>query len=396
MKALTPFVLPDPLPQTPFYLYDQRRLETLWHGFKDHVLGPDIFLHFACKANNNPTLLKFFLDRGAGLDVVSGGELAHGLKVGFETSNIVFSGVGKSDEELRQAVESNCGLINLESRSELQRLSKISRSLNKNAIVGIRVNPDVDPKTHPYIATGLEEHKFGVDFEEARSLFHELKTLPSLQLKSLSIHIGSQLLDLSPIDVAIKKTLALYPELYSLGLKPTAIDVGGGLGVPYTQPDQCPDFETYGRILRSGLSELKRIVGPGATLHSECGRALIAQSSCIVTRVVTLKKSKRKKFVIVDASMSELLRPSLYQAHHEIVSCQANPTNLDIFDVAGPVCESADVLGRDRTLAADIKEGDLVRIETTGAYGRVMSNTYNMRPLPSEYFIDGHGTAHCI
>lgn len=379
--------------KTPFYIYSESVLERLWESFEKNVLKivPDLHLHFAMKANNNPDVLAFFRSKGVGLDLVSYYEAELAKKFGFNPTQCVFSGVGKSTEELERAVDENIFLINIESRSEYKRLSKIAAQKQKKVSISFRVNPDVDAKTHPYIATGLFEHKFGLDFESALELFKEAHQDPWLLCQGISLHIGSQLFQLEALDQAITLSLQLAKELKALELNLKFLDVGGGLGVNYKEINKIPNFKNYGEILSKHSKSWKELFGKEAHLVSECGRSLCAQAGILVTEVIGLKSNQKKNFAIVDASMTELMRPALYQAEHPMIAITSETQEM-IYDVVGPVCESSDVLARGYTLPK-LHEAQHILIMGCGAYGYVMANHYNGRPLPEEWWLSNGNEA---
>ncbi len=382
----------EPL-STPFYLYTERHLETLWSAYQES-LGAEVkfvHTHFALKSNTNPDVLKFFLSKNCGVDLVSGFELEVAKSSGFASSDMIFSGVGKSRGELRSALKARVDLIVVESEGELQRLEECCAELGTQAQIAFRVNPDVDAKSHPYISTGLHEHKFGIDFNEAQKLATRLKSSPHLKMNGISVHIGSQMLDLSALASALKLTLDFAKELKVQGHSLKILDVGGGLGVPYSEPQKLPPFSAYGKLVAQTTREWQALQGSEALVYNELGRALVAQAGFLVTRVLGTKSTLKKNFLIVDASMTELLRPALYQAVHPMGPLRAkNLGEQKNFDVVGPVCESSDVLGRDRSFTSP-QENDFFVIEGVGAYGYVMASHYNCRPIPAEYFLNKSG-----
>lgn len=378
-------------PPTPFYLYSEIRLKELMQGFRTALEGPGfacpVDVRFAMKSNHNPHVLRTFRDAGWGLDLVSGGELRWALRHEFAPGAIVLSGVGKTRDELSAALSGDVGLINVESVGELKRLSALAKALGKRAPVALRVNPDVDAKTHPYISTGLSAHKFGVALEDAFRLYLEGAKDPNLEWKGVSLHIGSQLMDLGALDEALAKTTEFAARLKREGVSLKILDAGGGLGVDYRHPDAPPNFAGYGDVLARASKGWSALQGPEARMITECGRALVAQAGALVTRVVGTKTQGAKAFAILDASMTELLRPSLYQAWHPIdpwgASFAGRPHHR--YDVVGPVCESSDVIGTERDLP-ELQENDLVMIGCAGAYGYTMASTYNRRGLPAEWW----------
>ena len=379
------------IPETPFYLYSEARFHELWEAFRSSLgqRSAQIRLHYAMKANDNAQWLHFLKSRGVGIDIVSRGELNRALLCGFQGSDIVFSGVGKSRGEISYALSQNVALLHIESEGEYERIVEEARNLKTRARISFRINPDVDAKTHPYIATGLHDHKFGLPMDAARSLCSRASKCGDVLLEGVSLHIGSQLLDLAPLEEAIAKSIQFCRELKDreqISLK--YLDVGGGLGVDYEKPRLAPSFESYGKILQRASIEWQKLQGPEAIILSECGRALVAQAGLLITRVLGFKKTPKKHFAIVDASMTELIRPALYGARHPISCFLARSTShkTDSFDVVGPVCESSDVFGGNYKLPL-IQEGDLLAIEVAGAYGAVMSSHYNGRPRPAQWWI---------
>lgn len=395
---MTTQALPIPVlgkvPRTPFYLYSESHLRCMVEAARA-AFPSYVRVHFALKSNHNPKVLQLFGEHGFGVDLVSGGELAYALEHKFEAKKMVLSGVGKSVEELEVAIAAGVGLINVESEFELDDVVEVARRLKKKAKIGFRLNPDVDAKTHPYISTGLKAHKFGISFEHAREI---LKRVPELgdavEICGLSMHIGSQIKDLSAIREASLKLL--HEALKWVEAFPTlkTLDLGGGLGISYEDPSSMADFDGYAKILREVGDAWQRGAGPSAVVALELGRCLVAQAGYLFTRVLGTKHNHGSNFCVVDASMTELMRPSLYQAYHHIVpngaSKGASKGAMVIYDVVGPVCESSDVLGRARELPEQ-KKGDVLVICSAGAYGYVLSNIYNMRQMPAEYWLDESG-----
>lgn len=391
----------DQVPETPFYLYSEPALLATLKKIQS-VIPNYVDVHFALKANHNPKVLALFRSSGLGIDIVSGGELNFALEMGFAPSQMVFSGVGKSEKELELAVSKGVGLINIESLFELDDVVRIARKLGKRASVGFRLNPDVDAKTHPYIATGLQAHKFGVSFEQARELIPSLlQVQDAVKVCGLSMHIGSQILDLSAIREAAFKLLGEAKIWKSSFASLHVLDLGGGLGISYQDPLSMSDFDAYAEILREVGEEWRAIAGTSGRLALELGRSLVANAGFLFARVIGVKANRGARFAVVDASMTELMRPSLYQAYHEIVPHQSK-THVEIevdthevYDIVGPVCESSDVLGRQRKLPS-LRAGDVLIICSAGAYGYVLSNVYNMRRLPAEYWLDKNGNLERI
>lgn len=367
---------------TPAYVYSKRAIVSRFHGYKNALNGISHQVCFAVKANSNLAVLSVLAREGAGFDIVSGGELYRVLSAGGDASRVVFSGVGKTEAEIRYALERGIHSFNCESECEVHLLSRIASSMGKIASIALRVNPDVDAVTHPYISTGLREHKFGIDISVAEGIYTRASHLPGIAVEGVSCHIGSQLLDIKPLLEAADKMLTLVDRLRSQGLTIRYLDLGGGLGVPYRSSDRAAS--------PSGLIEaLKtRLLGRDLTLMLEPGRSVVAEAGILLTRVLLVKKSGQKTFVVVDAGMNDLIRPSLYQAHHEIVPVTRVSDRLDITaDIVGPVCETGDFFARGRQIPA-VEAGDLLALRTVGAYGFVLSSNYNSRPRPCELIID--------
>jgi len=362
---------------TPTYVYSGRYLQERYQAFA-HALGPNTLLCYAVKANSNLHLLGLLARLGAGFDIVSGGELERVLRAGGDPRRIVFSGVGKSRAEIRRALEVGIFCLNVESAAELERVSAIAQELGVQAPVALRVNPDVDPGTHPYIATGLQESKFGIPIAEAETLYAQ--SWPHVQFIGIAAHIGSQLLDLAPIGEAARRLRSLYERLQAQGLPLRHLDLGGGVGIRY-QNETPPTPADYAATLEEALAGLpaQRVV--------ELGRALVGNAGVLLTRVEYRKSNGSKEFCVVDAAMNDLLRPSLYGAWHDILPLQEPRAAGILMDVVGPVCESGDFFARNRLLQAEA--GDLLAILGAGAYGFAMSSQYNSRPRAAEVLVLG-------
>lgn len=375
-----------PLPEiagrfgTPCFVYSRAALTAAYRAFDGALAGHPHLVCYAVKANSNLAVLDLFARLGSGFDIVSGGELKRVLAAGGNPRRVVFSGVGKSEAEIREALALGVLCFNVESESELHRLNRIAGASGARAPVSLRVNPDVDPKTHPYIATGLKENKFGVPFADALPLYREAHRLPHLDVVGIDCHIGSQLTELEPFVEAARKVLDLTDRLASEGIHLAHIDLGGGLGIRY-RDEQPPPVEEYGRALT------RLMHGRPELLLLEPGRALVGNAGILLTRVEYLKHGETKNFAVVDAAMNDLMRPSLYDAYHDVL-----PVVLDtalkpsLYDVVGPVCESGDFLARNRELR--VTEGDLLAIGSAGAYGMSMSSNYNTRPRAAELMVD--------
>ncbi len=365
---------------TPCYVYSEAALRERYRAFSA-ALGARTQVCYAVKANSNLSILRLFAEMGAGFDIVSGGELERVLRAGGDAGKIIFSGVGKSSVEIRAALNAAISCLNVESAAELWRIADIAADMGKRAPVALRVNPDVDPGTHRYIATGLKESKFGIPMEQARDLYLQAAQHPALELKGIACHIGSQLLDLTPLGEAAARVRALYDELAADGIALQHLDLGGGVGICY-HDETPPNPADYAWTLEQALQglEVRRVV--------ELGRALVGNAGVLLTRVEYLKDNGSKQFCVVDAAMNDLLRPALYGAWHDILPLHQSAEATQPMDIVGPVCESGDFLAKDRPLAA--KAGDLLAVMSAGAYGFAMSSNYNSRPRPPEVLIGGH------
>lgn len=372
---------------TPCYVYSRAALTAAYAAYRDalqgHGLADRSLICYAVKANSNLAILNLFARLGSGFDIVSGGELARVLAAGGTAEKIVFSGVGKSRAEMRAAVDVGIHCFNVESSSELERLSEVAGSVGRRAPVSLRVNPDVDAKTHPYISTGLKNAKFGVAFGEAFELYVRAASLPHIAVKGIDCHIGSQLLDPAPAAEAADKVLALVDRLAAAGIVLEHIDLGGGMGIQYRTEEPAPAVADYLAPM------LAKLAGRKEKLVFEPGRSLVGNAGLLLTRVEVLKPGEEKHFAVVDAAMNDLMRPALYDAWHDIVpvaQVSADGTAMP-YEIVGPVCESGDFLGHDRELA--LKEGDLLAILSAGAYGMAMASNYNSRPRAAEVMVDG-------
>ena len=377
---------------TPTYIYSKPMLEAAYREYADalnnHPAGRNALVCYAIKANSNIAILQTFARLGAGFDIVSGGELRRVLHAGAEASKVVFSGVGKSAEEMAFALEKGIRCFNIESAPELERLSAVAAKLGKRAPVSLRVNPDVDAKTHPYISTGLKENKFGVAFAEARDIYRRAVDLPGIHIVGIDCHIGSQILEVSPFIEALDKLLGLIDQLSADGIMLEHLDLGGGLGIRYHTEQQPPSIADYLTPILDRL-QARNAHHPQQplTLVFEPGRRLVGNAGCLLTRVEYLKHGDEKHFAIVDAAMNDLMRPALYDAWHDIEPIQIRDEPAKNYDIVGPICESGDFLGHGRTLA--LQEGDLLAILSAGAYGMAMSSNYNSRPRAAEVLVEG-------
>ncbi len=372
---------------TPTYVYSRATLTRHYRAFDDALSGIDHRVCYAVKANANLAVLQVLARLGAGFDIVSGGELARVLRAGGIAEHIVFSGVGKRTDEMMQALDAGIHCFNVESESELLRLSAIAARRGQRARIALRVNPDVDARTHPYISTGLKENKFGVEINEAERLYSLAATLPGIAIDGVACHIGSQLCELAPFLDALDRVLALVDRLAASGIVLHHIDVGGGLGVRY-EDETPPSPAEWASALRP------RLEGRGLAMMTEPGRAISGNAGVLLTRVELLKPGAHKNFAIVDAAMNDLIRPSFYDAWHAVSpvreTAAAEPKT---WDLVGPVCETGDWLAKDRRLA--LSEGDLLAFRTAGAYGFAMSSNYNARPRAAEVLVDG-GRMHLV
>ena len=365
---------------TPCYVYSRAALEAALNEFQQELTGIDSLVCYAVKANSNLAVLNVFARRGAGFDIVSIGELKRTLAAGADPKKIVFSGVGKSSAEMAFALNTGILCFNVESTSELIRLNQVAASLGKKAPISLRVNPNVDAKTHPYISTGLKENKFGVAYDEALKIYQHAASLPNLEITGIDCHIGSQLLDPAPFAEALDKILQLTDQLTAIGITLRHIDLGGGLGIQY-KDEQAPTVKSY---LQPLLQALKN---RGLKILLEPGRRLVGNAGVLLTKIEYLKPGEVKNFAIVDAAMNDLARPALYDAWHNIRPVSPRDSEVRNWEIVGPICESGDFLGHERALA--IEPGDLLAIMSAGAYGMAMSSNYNTRPRVAEVMVDG-------
>jgi diaminopimelate decarboxylase len=366
---------------TPCYVYSRATLERHWDAFDKTLQNRRHLICYAVKANSNLAVLNILAQLGAGFDIVSGGELERVLRAGGKPDKIVFSGVGKTVAEMRRALEVGIRCFNVESEAELQRLNQVALELGKIAPISVRVNPDVDAKTHPYISTGLKQNKFGIDVEIAAQVYAQAAALPHLQITGIDCHIGSQLTDTTPFVDALQRVMVLVETLAKMGIHLQHIDIGGGLGVRY-RDETAPEPEQYVHALNKVLGERPY------EIILEPGRAIAANAGILLTRVEYLKNTADKHFAIVDAAMNDLLRPALYNAWQEILPVQPRQNEaVRCYDIVGPICETGDFIGKNRDLA--LREGDLLAVRSSGAYGFTMSSNYNTRPRAPELMVDG-------
>lgn len=376
---------------TPLYLYSQRTVQDNFARITNAFKGIDHLICFAVKANSNPEILSLLADEGAGADVVSGGELYLALKGGMEPGEIVFAGVGKRDDEIKYALEKEILSFNVESIQELRVINQIAESSGKTARVGLRLNPNIDIQGHPYISTGKAADKFGIDLETARRIFATIGEYPNVNLVGLHVHVGSQVKTEKPYIEVVQLLKSILVELRASGNEPGYVDIGGGLGVDYENVVVGNSHdETAVEANLDGWIETIRadLLDFGCKVIFEPGRALVAEAGILVTRVLYRKVSQGKSFLVVDAGMNDLIRPSLYQAYHVILPVKATNAGSVPTDVVGPICESGDFFAHDRMLPK-LERGDLAAIMTAGAYGFTLASNYNARPKPAEVLIDG-------
>ena len=365
---------------TPCYVYSKTALTQAFTNFKAGLIGSNHLVCFAVKANPNIAILNLFAKLGAGFDIVSGGELARVLAAGGDPQKIVFSGVGKTADEMRAALNADIFCFNVESASELKRLNAVAAEMGKIAPVSLRVNPNVDAKTHPYISTGLKNNKFGVAFDEAISVYQQAAAMANIAVHGVDCHIGSQITELAPFIEALDLILGLVDKLEEKNIKISHIDVGGGIGITYAD-ETPPQFSAYTKAI------LDKLKNRNVKLLFEPGRALVGNAGVLLTKVEYLKMGEAKNFAIVDAAMNDLMRPALYDAYHDIVAAQPRAGDSHTYEIVGPVCETGDFLGHDRKL--NLQEGDLLAIKSAGAYGMSMASNYNTRGRAAEIMVDG-------
>lgn len=367
---------------TPCYVYSGQDILDAYHSYTTAFAGFPHSICFAVKANSTLGVLSLLAKAGAGFDIVSGGELFRVLKAGGDPSRVVFSGVGKTAQEIEYALTSGIHSFNCESEAELALIDALAGRLGKRAHFALRVNPDVDAATHPYISTGLKDHKFGIDIADAEAIYGRARQFTNIEARGVSCHIGSQMLDIEPMLEAASKVVELLERLRAQGHNITDLDLGGGLGVAYKPADQPAAIATFAARIRPLIEKT------GARLMLEPGRSIVGQAGVLLTRVLYRKQSPKKEFVIVDAAMNDLIRPTLYHAHHEIIPLRKSDQPLIHADVVGPVCESGDYLAKGRDLPG-VLPGDFLAICTAGAYGFVQASNYNSRPRAAEVLVEG-------
>lgn len=370
--------------ETPFYFYDTDLLCKTLNAAKKAADKRNFHIHYAVKANANPKILDIIKDFGFGADCVSGGEVEAAINAGFPADKIMFAGVGKTDKEIIYALEHGIKCFNVESLPELLNINEIAERLNRIARIAVRINPNVDAHTHQYITTGLSENKFGINLENLDEFVKTALGLSNIDLCGVHFHIGSQIRELTPFETLCGKINDILAHLKELGAIITVVDVGGGLGINYDDPDgePIPDFENYMDIFEKNIH-----LEENQEVHLEPGRSIVAQCGSLITKVTYVKEGSVKKFVIVDAGMTDLIRPALYQAHHKIENISSHSAVDDAYDVVGPICESSDCFGEDERLPLTSR-GDLLALRSAGAYGEVMAMRYNCRKLPNAVFSD--------
>lgn len=367
---------------TPFYYYDLELLRATLKAVNNKINGAPFIVHYALKANANPVILREIVQAGLGADLVSGNEVKAALEAGFQPCKMAYAGVGKTDWEIETGIDNDIYCFNVESVPEMEVINEIAAKRGKTAGIAIRVNPNVDAHTHRYITTGTTENKFGIDIPVLDEVIDKALSLPNIHLRGLHFHIGSQITEMEPYRLLCEKTNELLDHFESRGITFEMVDMGGGLGVDYQNPEKnsIARFKEFFDVFKQHLH-----VRPGLKVHFELGRSIIAQSGALVARVLYVKENSAKKFVILDAGMTDLIRPALYSAHHKIVNLTSQASAMETYDVVGPICESSDVFGHDEQLPLT-KRGDLVALLTAGAYGESMASRYNMRNLPQSYF----------
>ena len=366
---------------TPCYVYSRAVIEKNWHTFDRAFSALPHRICYAVKANSNLAILNLLAKLNSGFDIVSLGELERVITAGGDPKKIVFSGVGKQQVEIERAIELGISCFDIESEAELERMQIIAEKMYQQVDIALRINPDINPRTHSYISTGLKENKFGINIDEIIPLCRKLSSLPQLRLVGIAAHIGSQIVELAPFQLTIDLLLEIYTQLKEMNIEIKHINVGGGLGIVYHN-EHPPSIGEYAKVLMDKLRSypLEVVIEPG--------RAIVGNAGVLLTRIEYLKHNHHKNFAIVDAGMNDLLRPALYNAWQDILPAELRTTEKKSYDIAGPVCESADFLGKDRELA--IYAGDLLAIDSAGAYGFSMSSNYNSRCRPAEVLVDGH------
>jgi len=367
--------------QTPFYLYSESIIKNNYNSYSESFGDHSHNICYSVKANSNLSILSLLAKLGSGFDIVSGGELTRVLTAGGDPSKIVFSGVGKTQEEIIQALDNNIMCFNVESKDELNTINKIAKQKNKKANISFRVNPAINVNTHPYITTGMRDNKFGIDQSDILSLYKDASMLDGISIAGIDFHIGSQIMELEPYLESLVKIIAIVDDLDACGIPLKHIDIGGGLGISY-EGEPIVDKSLY-------ISEIIKIIGNRKlSLVIEPGRSIVGEAGLLITKIINIKESSTKSFVITDAGMNDLLRPPLYEAFHSIIEVVNTSTPKTSYDVVGPICETADFLGKDRKLS--VSQGDFLAVENVGAYGFVLASNYNTRPKIDEYIISNN------
>ncbi|MDA8168700.1 MAG: diaminopimelate decarboxylase [Nitrospiraceae bacterium] len=369
---------------TPLYVYSRRTLTRHIRAYKEAFDGVPNIICFALKANSNGAIIKLLASEGAGADIVSGGELFRALRAGVPAKKIVYAGVGKTEEEIAFALRKKILMFNVESGEELAKINQVAGTLGVKAPIALRVNPDINPKTHPYITTGMKKYKFGIPIEDALESYRRASKMENIEVVGVHKHIGSQLTETGPFEDALKKVLALIDALRQSGMELKYLDMGGGLGIRYSEEDNPPEPKELAARLLPLLGKSNRDL----TVVIEPGRSIVGNAGVLVTKCLYVKKTPKKKFLIVDAGMNDLIRPSLYGAWHEILPVRKSRRAREKADVVGPICESGDFLARGRELPA-INQGEYLAVMSAGAYGFSMGSSYNSRPRPAEVLVDG-------
>lgn len=367
---------------TPCYIYSYGALRGSFVSYTEAFSELEPLICYSVKANSNLSILKSFTDLGSGFDIVSVGELLRVQRAGGDPGNVVFSGVGKTAEEMKAAIEAGILFFNVESEEELKLLNEVGKELGKKAPIALRVNPDIDPKTHPYISTGFKKSKFGIEVGRAVEVYKEANEMEGIEVVAIDAHIGSQIFDLTPFSDSVKKLVGLADSLIEAGIDIRYVDIGGGLGIHYKKEEKPPNPKQYADVI---VSEMK---DKPYKLVLEPGRSLMGNAGMMVTKVLYLKEGTHKKFVIVDAAMNDLIRPAFYESYHEILTVTQDIQGSSVVDVVGPICESGDFLAQDRELP-NVSSGDLLAVMSSGAYGFVMASNYNTRPRAPEVLVNG-------
>ncbi|NIP31294.1 MAG: diaminopimelate decarboxylase [Candidatus Dadabacteria bacterium] len=366
---------------TPCYIYSYNELKSNYDDYATAFSEIDPIICYSTKANSNLAILKSFADLGSGFDIVSKGELFRVLKAGADASKTVFSGVGKTDDEIIEAIKANILFFNVESEEELNKINQIAISLNKKAPIAIRVNPDISPETHPYISTGFKKSKFGIEISKAIEVYKDASKMEGIEINAIDAHIGSQIFDLSSFSDSISKLVNLADNLKKEGINISYIDIGGGLGIKYKDEENPPDKKEYADIFK------KHLEGTSYKLVLEPGRSLMGNAGIMTTKVLYLKEGTAKKFVIVDGAMNDLIRPAFYNSFHHISPVTRKNSEMETVDIVGPICESGDFLAQDREFPKVIP-GDYLAVFSAGAYGFVMASNYNSRPRAAEVLVN--------